>query len=100
MCDRLRSARLAAGFESAADAAQRLGLAAHTYRHYERGDRHPPLDVLPDIARLYKVQLEWLLTGKGDSNGARAEVVNIWDHILPADQPTALRMLKGLVTKN
>ena len=42
----LRKARLRAGFRSAQGFADKIGLEPHTYRKYERGNTHPPLEVL------------------------------------------------------
>lgn len=60
---RLAAARLAAGFETAADMARELGMVINTYRRYERGETVPPLDVLDNIRKLTSKPLDWLLVG-------------------------------------
>jgi transcriptional regulator with XRE-family HTH domain len=92
--DRIGQARRRAGIPSAAEAARRLQMEPHAYRHYESGTRTPPTARLPDIARLYKVSLEWLITGKGDQTSA--EVTSLWEHMPAANRPAALRMLRSL----
>lgn len=63
--DRLKAARIAAGFVTAADAARAMGLPESTYVGHENGSR--------GFARLAKryasrfaVNLEWLMSGKGE----------------------------------
>jgi transcriptional regulator with XRE-family HTH domain len=62
---RLRKARMAAGFKHGADAADSLGIKRPTYTHYESGERSFA-KIAPEMARRLKVNLEWLLTGRGD----------------------------------
>jgi len=95
--ERIRSARISAGFASAAEAARRLGMEAHAYRHYESGSRVPPTSRLPDIAKLFKVSLEWLITGKG--NRETAEVIDLWDRMPQSNRKAALSMLRSLSDK-
>lgn len=68
--DRIRYARMAAGFERAKDAADSLGIKPGTYRTYERGPedggREPPLTEIQRMARKFKVSWIWLATGDGE----------------------------------
>lgn len=61
---RLRKAREAKGYATAADAARALGMKPVSYTHYENGtlgfSRHAAR-----LARFFGVELEWLLTGHG-----------------------------------
>lgn len=91
---RIFKARKGAGIPSAAEAARRLKMEAHAYRHYENGTRVPPTTRLPDMARVFKVSLEWLITGKGDPSSA--EVTSLWEHMTAANRAAALRMLRAL----
>lgn len=52
---RLRKAREAAGYASAQQFAGVLGIEPHTYRHYERGEREPNLELLARICELLSV---------------------------------------------
>ncbi|MBT3200896.1 MAG: LexA family transcriptional regulator [Phycisphaerales bacterium] len=49
--------------------AKLLGLSPSTYDYYE-STRTPPADILIDIARIAKVDLHWLLTGRSGPDGA------------------------------
>jgi len=64
--DRLRQARVAAGFDSAGDAAAALGVSAATYRQHENGTRGYPASKAEHYARRFRVTPEWLLYGRGD----------------------------------
>lgn len=63
--DRLRKARIDAGFETIEAAAQALGVNRFTYGQHENGIRGVPKSKAPLYARRYKVSAEWLLYGKG-----------------------------------
>ena len=68
--ERMRWARLRAGFQKGADAARALGISEHTYRTYERstadGGRWPSsLASLQAIAQRFNVDWTWLATGNG-----------------------------------
>ncbi len=74
--DRLRLARKQAGFRTAKDAAESLGVSYPTYSQHENGTR----GILREAelyARRYKVSLDWLLRGKGqgpDGSNTAGEV--------------------------
>lgn len=94
--ERLAQARLAAGYEKPADAARALGVKLPTYYGHENGAKGTfRNDAAARYARKFKVNLEWLLTGKGPMRaateapvlgyvGAGAEVLPIDDHELGA----------------
>lgn len=67
--ERLRLARINAGFRSAAAAAKALAVATSTYNSHERAQMPGGRDFGPDEALLYgrrfRVDEAWLLTGKG-----------------------------------
>lgn len=82
MADRLVKARLAAGFETAADAARYLGVKYPTYVAHE--NPNAPASFRSKTAELYarkfRVSLNWLLTGRGDMHG---------DGMAPVEIPVA-----------
>lgn len=74
---RMRWARERAGFATAKDAAEALGIPDPTYRTYERpteaNGRWPKIPLLQRIARRFAVNWLWLQDGKGDPTaGAEA----------------------------
>lgn len=63
--ERLRQARIAAGFETATAAAEAMGIKFPSYAHHENGTSG--LSRAGErYARFFRVNLEWLLTGRGD----------------------------------
>lgn len=108
MSERLVWARESAGYESASAAADALGVKIPTYIGHENGQRGFK-GRAEDYARKFKVNLEWLLTGRGKpknaSNapqahavgyvGAGAEILPFDDHDIgddldPVDLPPGL----------
>jgi len=59
--DRLRQARLDAGYSSAAEAAQAFGWKEAAYRHHENGTRGYGADAARRYGRAFKVKPAWLL---------------------------------------
>lgn len=64
-CDRLKLARITANYITAADAARAMGVKETTYVGHEDG-RRGFSHVAKKYAAKFSVNLEWLLTGKGD----------------------------------
>jgi len=64
MGDRLRRARIAANFTSAAKGAERIGVAASTYRAHENGQNEFGADEAEAYGRAFGVRAGWLLTGE------------------------------------
>ena len=62
---RLKIARIAAGFERAVHAADALAIRRPTYSGHENGNGKFNQDSAITYARRFGVSLEWLLTGKG-----------------------------------
>lgn len=89
---RLRAAREAAGYKSAAEAARAVGVPYPTYAGHENGAKGAfRREEAARYARTFKVSPEWLLFGKGPMHrsgqtpilgyvGAGAEVYPIDDH--------------------
>jgi transcriptional regulator with XRE-family HTH domain len=63
--ERLKQARIAAGYSTAREAAAALGMRESTYMGHENGYRGFPAKQAPKYARKFKVTEEWLLYGKG-----------------------------------
>lgn len=80
MGQRLRKARLKAGFSSATKAADAIGVSHSTYRAHENGQN----DFSPDDAAIYgrkfDVSASYLLTGE---EGARHKIVSSFDPDVP-----------------
>ena len=62
--DRLREARIAAGFETQQEAAEALGVRGSTYASHEGGTRGIKEAVLAKYARRFRVSPVWLMFGK------------------------------------
>ncbi len=63
--ERLKLARLAAGFDTGRAAADRFGWTYPTYSSHENGGRDPRIGAVQDYARAFDVDEQWLLWGKG-----------------------------------
>lgn len=61
---RLKSARIQAGYSTAAEAARALGIGLSTYSAYENGQNQFH-KVAEKFARRFNVNIEWLLFGRG-----------------------------------
>lgn len=98
--ERLRIARLRAGYETAKHAAEALGFPVSTYIGHENGSRGYPAKKAAIYARKFKVREQWLLygvgEGPGDNGDQKAEIINIIDHLPPLKRAEALGYLRGL----
>lgn len=63
LSDRLRRARIEAGFQDGTEAARRFGWPAPTYLSHENGSRGVKGDRIRDYARAFRVSPEWLMFG-------------------------------------
>lgn len=106
--ERLRWARLRAGFERLKDAADSLNIKPGTYRTYEyepgaQGGRNPDLTELQRICRKYKVSWVWVATGQGSPDaGVQADerLAAVSDKVqqLPEDkQEDAIAAMMGVL---
>lgn len=66
MSDRLRHARLHAGFNSARSAAARFGWKTSTYSAHENGQNGFNAEAAADYGKAFKCSPAWLLTGEGE----------------------------------
>ena len=71
MSDRLRQARIAAGYASAADAARAVGVPEPSYTAHENGSRGFKYDRAKLYSRRFGVSLEWLLSGRSATETAQ-----------------------------
>lgn len=69
--DRLKRARAAAGYKSATEAAQKLGLVESTYLAHENGSRGASYAQMGVYARAFGVNALWLIFGDSESIAER-----------------------------
>lgn len=67
--ERLREARKLAGYGSAADAAEAMGVPYGTYAGHENGSRGFG-DEAERYSRFFRVRIEWLMLNKGEPRAA------------------------------
>lgn len=100
--ERLRVARLRAGYETGKDAAEAMGQPVSTYLGHENGSRGYPAKKAAIYARKFKVREQWLLygvgPGPGDSGDQSAEIIHIVEHLPPLRKAEALGYLRALAT--
>jgi transcriptional regulator with XRE-family HTH domain len=100
--ERLRIARLRAGFSTGKEAAEAMGFPVSTYLAHENGSRGYPASKAATYARKFKVPEVWLLYGTGPGPGTEqqgdetAEVVDLVAHMPPIRRAEALRILRIL----
>lgn len=63
ICERLKRARIAAGFPTAKEFAQKKGLKISTYNLHEAGTRSMSFEIIECYANLLNIHINWLLTG-------------------------------------
>jgi phage repressor protein C with HTH and peptisase S24 domain len=73
--DRLKEARVRAGFGSARSAAIRYGWTVSTYASHENGQTPVPIDAARAYAKAFKTSAAWILTGEGSSEGLYVPIV-------------------------
>ena len=74
MNERLRQARIAAGFATATDAIEHCGWKGSTYRAHENGQNNFKVDDADRYGKAYGVSIAWLLIGddnQSSSNNAK-----------------------------
>jgi transcriptional regulator with XRE-family HTH domain len=99
--ERLRIARLRAGYTTGKEAAEALGFPVSTYLAHENGSRGITASRAVTYARRYKVREQWLLYGVGPGPGSEqqdqtAEIVNLAERMAPERRAEALRILRIL----
>jgi DNA-binding XRE family transcriptional regulator len=68
--DRLKKARIEAGYESAAKAARAFGWTPSAYTHHENGTRGVSPDLAREYAKAFRKPVEWLLYGTAPKKAA------------------------------
>lgn len=66
--ERLKQARIKAGYDSAKGAAEAMGASVATYIQHENGTRGFPASRAGRYARFFRVKPEWLLYGKASTD--------------------------------
>lgn len=79
--DRLRKARIARGYETAADAARAFGWNVNTYSSNENGNATFSFRKAEQYAAALGVRAEWLYSGEGAQEAARATLVSIVGYV-------------------
>lgn len=76
--DRLKAARIRAGYDTALSACEAFGWKQSAYSHHETG-RNGFAKVAGRYAKAFRVSVEWLLTGKGsiDDPNSRGDVISV-----------------------
>ncbi len=74
--ERLKSARLANGYETVMAAAQAMGANYSTYSAHENGEKGLSR-AAPRYARFFRVSLDWLLTGRGEMRGGAEQPIPV-----------------------
>ena len=100
--ERLAHARQEAGYDSARSACEAFGWSYSTYAGHENGSRGFKRNA-DTYARAFRVNLDWLITGRGPMKGSdpdSAEIVDIWSRIPDASKGAARQMLESLTRKD
>lgn len=98
--ERLRRARIASGFESAADAADNMDISYPTYAGHENGSGGISLKSLRRYARFFRVNLLWLADGKGPMRGGGGYEYDPFDGLSPEGRKQALEYIEFLKSKS
>jgi hypothetical protein len=93
---RLAEARRAAGFETAADAAKAYRWHPQNVRDHEAGRRGVDPQQADDYARRYKIQVQWLLYGRGEMKANEDSITAIINSL---DPETAREVLEFALFK-
>jgi phage repressor protein C with HTH and peptisase S24 domain len=72
--ERLRRARIAAGYATSKDAAEAFGINSNTLRSNENGNKPFGRDAAVKYANIFNVRLEWLLSGRGSMRNVRGTI--------------------------
>lgn len=75
--ERLKLARIQAGFTSAKEFAEKNGLKISTYNLHEANTRSMSFDVIEQYAQLLEINTNWLLTGVGPKSLSKVRKIPI-----------------------
>lgn len=96
---RLKEARKASGYESAAEAADAMDLTYGTYAGHENGNRGVPLKALSRYAVFFRVNLTWLAEGRGKMRGKEIDTPDVLDGLSPANRERVIEYIELLRLK-
>ena len=108
MHERLKEARLKAGFRTATAAIDHFGWGNSTYRAHENGQNNFKIEDAKIYGEAYAVSPSWLLLGEGNSSPAtknrkisKAHKHNCGEHVFAAamllkDDPTNLDLIEKI----
>jgi len=98
--ERLQHARELAGYETATEAANAMGVPVPTYGGHENGFRGFRADSGQRYAQFFRVSFEWLMTGRGEprpqSLDLRVRALSPEDQRLIFEQVAFLEARKGM----
>ena len=113
IAERLKTARSKAGFRTAREAAESLGVNYQTYAAHENGHRAFDIQAVVQYARRFRVSTDWLLTDRGAGPGqdfdsttsirGADEILDMLkriDGLKPADATTLLAAIQGVIQAN
>ena len=95
IAERLRQARMAAGFTSAKDAARALNEPDSTYTQHENAKRGFGTEKATRYAMFFKSNLDWLMTGRGPQKG-RTSIEELFSALDDERQEQARQYLQFL----
>ena len=96
---RLREARIANSYQSAAEAADAMDIPFSSYQGHENGNRGVPLNKLSRYAAFFRVNLLWLAEGRGRMRGKDIDTPDILDGLPPEARQQALDYIELLRMK-
>jgi hypothetical protein len=97
--ERLAAARKQAGYETAVEAAEAVGVPYGTYSGHENGSSGFRADKGEIYARKFKVRFEWLMRGTGpmvDLASKYRELLTIYDRLPPKLQEQYAELLRTI----
>lgn len=78
--------------------ARKLNMSQGSVRRWFAGEGFPETDTLIEIARLGRVSIDWLLTGKHHASGVDKELddlLDLWDHLEGPSREHVVRAARG-----
>lgn len=78
--------------------AKKLDMSQGSVRRWFAGEGHPETETLIEIARLGRVSIDWLLTGKHHASGVDKELddlIEIWDQLEGPSREHIVRSARG-----
>lgn len=95
--DRLRQARIANGFVSAAEAADKHGWNKPTYYAHENGSRGIRIDAAKRYARAFRTSAQWIMTGEGKLDVYDLTAIDLVRRMNPGQRDAWLRMAEAML---